>query len=830
MNRHFVCVKSFLLCNIIIAFLLGFTFAYAQNLDRTVQLTPEERQWIAEHPVIKVTNQEDWPPFDFVQDGRAEGFSVDYLRLVAQKTGLTFEFINGVSWFELITALESSEIDMTHSVVSTPRRQNFLNFTRAYIDLPVVWLGRPAEGLIRTASDLVGKRIGVIDGFYHSETIKTQYPELKFVETPSVEEALISISTGEIDLYPSTLPIANYLIRQNFISGVGVVGRRALPEFQEEVQFHLAARNDWPELIDILEKGMASISDEEFGKLSSRWLSRYEPRSDINLTAEEREWIENNPVVRVASDPTFIPMETLGPNNELSGITGGYLKNISEKLGIEFVWAGSRNFEEALEKINNHEADMLTAIVPTNERRNYLTFTGGIMDFSNMIFTRENDKIFTNMASLEGHKVVQLKGFTLTGMIKNDYPEIEIIEVDSISEAIRMVLTGNVDAYVADVTTTSYIMSIEGLTGLRVTGDTEYSTNPSMAVRSDLPVLASIMQKAIQSVSAAERAKIRSEWLSLTIESSPNYELIVRILLIGGVIFSFGLIWVIILKKEVRRREVLEQKLVNSEKQIKLALAKAEKAQDIAEAANKAKSAFLANMSHEVRTPLNAIIGFSEVMSSGLFGEIQQEKYREYIKDIRGSGEHLSVVINDILDLSKIEAGKWHLQESDFFLDKCIEGTLRMFDSEVREKELTLSFCNKTPGIKVRGDENCIKRIVINLLSNAVKYTNKGGEIVCELSLGIDNQILVSVKDNGIGIPSDRLDKVLNPFEQINEDLQVNEIGTGLGLPIVKQLVDLHGGSFSLKSKMHEGTIATFILPSERYLKTTTSDLKKTVQ
>ncbi len=818
MNKCVLSIKSLFISSIFIVNLLICVSALAQSSSSSVHLTEEERQWIVEHPVITVTNQEDWPPFDFVRNGRAEGFSVDYLRLIAEKTGLTFEFVNGLSWAELLALVENGQIDLTHSVVASAEREEYLSFTRPYVDLPVVWLGRPDDGQVRTLDDLTGKRIGVIKGFYHSDIIQEQYPHLSFVERSSTEEALISISAGEIDLYPSTLPIANYLIAQNFISGVEVVGRRVLPEFQEEIQFQLATRKDWPEFIDILEKGMAAISDEEFARLSSRWLARYEPEYGIELTLEEREWIEENPIVRVASDPTFLPLEALGPNNELSGITGGYLQNISEKLGIKFIWAGSRDFPEALEKIDNKEADLLSAIVPTNQRRNFLIFTGGIMNFSNMIFTRENDEIFTNLTSLSGRKVVQLRGFTLTGMIKNDYPDIEVVEVESIADALRTVLTGNADAYVGDVTTTTYVMSVESLTGIRVTGDTEYRTNPAMGVRSDLPILGSIMQKAIQSVTVNERAQITSDWLSLTIENAPNYVLIWRILGIGAVVFSIGVIWVVSLKREVRRREVLEQQLVNSQKQTELALANAEKAQNIAEAANHAKSAFLANMSHEVRTPLNAIIGFSEVMASGLYGEIQQEKYREYIKDIKGSSEHLAVVINDILDLSKIEAGKWHLQESEFYLDSCIEDALRMLASEVKEKKLKLSFSNHAQNLKIKGDENCIKRIVINLLSNAVKYTNKGGNIVCELSLDENNAVVVSVTDSGIGIPSDRLDKVLNPFEQINEDSQINEVGTGLGLPIVTQLVELHGGRFLLESKINEGTIASFVLPAGRVI------------
>jgi len=784
------------------AAIMNSELSYAQNQTNELSLSAEEQSWISEHPSIRVTSQMDWPPFDFVQGGVISGFSIDYLNLISSKTGINFEYVNGYTWEQLNDQLINKEIDLTHSIMQTDERDEFLNFTTPYIDLPFVYYGRTGTAPITSPEDLNGKRVGYIKGFAHEAIYKRNYPSLILVEQKSVPEALVAISTGEIDIFSSTLPIANYIISKNFITGVEIVGRDALPEIDGILSLRLASRNDWPILRDILEKAKSAITEKEFRDLSNKWLSQYSVENEIDLTDEELNWLLENNTIRVATDPTFAPLEFISKDNELSGISGAFLKKIAEKINVEFIWAGSNNWTEALEKMQSGEADMLSAVVPTIETGKYLTFTDSYMNFTNVILTLEGGEIFSNLTSLSGRKISQLKGFSLAEFIRQDYPGIEIIEVDTVAEALQQVITGKVDAYVGDVTTTSYVMAQEALSGLVATGDTEYRTNPAMGVRSDLPILASIIQKAVQSITEIERAEITREWLSLRIENTRNYDLIWKIVAIFFAVLFIILIWAFSLRREVKRREILEEKLVKSQAE--------------AEAANIAKSNFLANMSHEVRTPLNAIIGFSDVMSSGLYGKIEQAKYREYLQDIKGSGEHLATVINDILDLSKIEAGKWILSEKDFNLDNCITETFRMFENEISEKNLSLNLKNNDEQLKISGDESCIKRIIINLISNSVKNTKNGGRIDCLVSTNENNDISISIKDTGIGIPEDKLDMVLNPFEQIEDDFLVTEPGTGLGLPIVKNLVELHDGSFSLISEMGVGTEAIIIFPAAR--------------
>jgi len=232
-----------------------------------------------------------------------------------------------------------------------------------------------------------------------------------------------------------------------------------------------------------------------------------------------------------------------------------------------------------------------------------------------------------------------------------------------------------------------------------------------------------------------------------------------------------------------------------------------------AEEANQTKSKFLANMSHELRTPLNAIIGFSEIMGSGMFGALGSEKYQEYCRDILTSGHYLLEVINDILDMSKIEAGRMKLDMEPLDLSKTLAESLRVVSGRAEDKNLVLD-ADIGATIPVVADRRAIKQIIVNLLSNAVKFTPDGGRVAVR-SLLLDDRIVLMIADTGIGIPPQSLARLGRPFEQVESQLSKTYHGSGLGLAIARSLAHLHGGSMRLRSKLGKGTVVRVTLPRD---------------
>jgi two-component system, cell cycle sensor histidine kinase PleC len=234
---------------------------------------------------------------------------------------------------------------------------------------------------------------------------------------------------------------------------------------------------------------------------------------------------------------------------------------------------------------------------------------------------------------------------------------------------------------------------------------------------------------------------------------------------------------------------------------------------DRAEDANQAKSKFLANMSHELRTPLNAIIGFSEIMEKGMFGDLGAPKYKEYCRDIHQSGQYLLDVINDVLDMSKIEAGRFKLEPQNVELDQILADAMRVVSTTGEEKSLTLN-ARIAPDIQLRADRRALKQVALNLLSNAVKFTPNGGRVTVR-GRSKGGCVLIAISDTGIGIPKDALKKLGRPFEQVESQLTKTYHGSGLGLAIAKSLIELHNGVMRIRSTPGSGTIVLVRLPIE---------------
>ncbi|OHV64330.1 PAS domain-containing sensor histidine kinase [Mesorhizobium sp. LCM 4577] len=233
-----------------------------------------------------------------------------------------------------------------------------------------------------------------------------------------------------------------------------------------------------------------------------------------------------------------------------------------------------------------------------------------------------------------------------------------------------------------------------------------------------------------------------------------------------------------------------------------------------AEAANRAKSEFLANMSHELRTPLNAIIGFSELMQQGLFGPLGSERYEEYATDINGSGKYLLGVINDILDMSKIEAGQFSLDREEIDLCPLIKETVRVISLQAAEKSINVE-TRIADTMRVYADRRAIKQIAINLLSNAVKFTGQGGKITVR-ARNTSGALLLTIEDNGCGIPKHALGKLGRPFEQVQNQFSKNHTGSGLGLAISRSLAELQGGALKIRSTEGVGTIVSVRIPLKK--------------
>jgi len=270
-----------------------------------------------------------------------------------------------------------------------------------------------------------------------------------------------------------------------------------------------------------------------------------------------------------------------------------------------------------------------------------------------------------------------------------------------------------------------------------------------------------------------------------------------------------------VLERCFERRQLQDERR-SAHEALRRAKEDAEAARGLAEAASQAKSEFLATMSHELRTPLNAVIGFSQIMMRETLGPIGSTQYRDYAKDIHDSGVHLLEIINDILDLSKAEAGKLELDEDWVDVGDAVSAACRLIGP--RAERAQLSVVERIPANlpPLWADERKLKQILLNLVSNSVKFTPAGGRVEVSASIEPANGLSILVQDTGIGIPSSDLQRVMEPFVQVENSLTRSYQGSGLGLPLAAKMTELHGGKLSIASQLGRGTLVRLAFPAER--------------
>lgn len=518
----------------------------------------------------------------------------------------------------------------------------------------------------------------------------------------------------------------------------------------------------------------------------------------IRWTEDELTFMNVHPVIRLGVDPGFVPFEFIDDNGEYKGIAADYIALISEKTGLQFEPVKGLTWPEAYEMALEGDIDVLPAIGKTNEREKHFLFSEPYYRYKRVIVTRDIDTGISEIDDLEGYAVAVQRNSSYHSYLLS-YPDINLSLYDSAEAALAAVATGTEKAFIGNLATSNYIVRSNGITNLRfVSFEPEKQQDLYFAVRKDWPELVSILNKAMDSITEGEIFAINNKWIDL--DTDINYRNIIRILSVVGslitVVLAVSFFWIVRLQKEIRQRE-----------QVQLDL---EKAKREADEANEIKSSFLARMSHEIRTPLNAITGMSYLLKKTETSFTQ----RIYIDRITQAANSMLSIINDILDFSRIEAGKVELENASFSMDQVIQNVVNIVLYRVDEQKIGFRL-SKDPLVPnwFFGDSKRIEQVLLNVLNNAVKFTD-AGEVSLDVHLmakGNDKyHIAFTIKDTGIGMTEDQVNKLFTPFEQGDSSINRRFGGSGLGMSIVKNLMDMMGGEIKVFSAPGEGT--TFIL------------------
>ena len=519
---------------------------------------------------------------------------------------------------------------------------------------------------------------------------------------------------------------------------------------------------------------------------------------DIAFTTEELAFIRAHPEIRLGVDPNFVPYEFIDTDGEYKGIAADYIQLISDKCGINMVVEPDLTWTEAYEKAVKGEIDVLPCVSKTAEREAIFLYSNAYYYFNRAIYVRKDNNTITSMADLSGQMVAVQADSSHEGYLRT-FSDIDLSLFSTVEEALKAVSDGSELAYVGNEDTSNYLVQEYGITNLKsITIITASENGLYFAVRNDWPELTSILNKCLASITKKERLTIDNNWSG--VDKALAYQQNLRTVIAISSIVAFGLIlsfyWIVRLRKQVKLRIIAEE----NAKQLK----------EAAEMENEFKSIFLARMSHEIRTPLNAITGMTYLLGKTDVSSSQ----KLYLDKITHAAKSMLGIINDILDFSKIEAGKIELEKLPFSLDSTLEQVVNIISYKVEEQGLEFSV-HKDSDVPTffYGDSLRLQQILTNLINNAIKFTKNGSVRVAinMVSKTSDSCILqFEIKDTGIGMSPDQLKQIFQSFGQGDETISRKFGGTGLGLTISKNLIELMGGNVHVESTVDVGSTFAF--------------------
>ncbi|MCW8838997.1 MAG: transporter substrate-binding domain-containing protein [Thiovulaceae bacterium] len=769
-----------------------------------INLTQEEKTWIKNNPTVTLGADENWPPFDFTDENKQHsGLSSEYLKLISQKTGLKFN-IKADVWNKTISLSKSKQLDGLTCAVKTEDREKYLNFTSSYLDVPMAIITHIKNNNIKNIDDLNNKTVSINKGSYVHEWMKRYHPNIKLHLSSSNEESIEAVSFKIADAYIGNLAVATYIINKNLLNDLKVVNK--FDNFTTSLS--IAINKDKPILFSIIQKTLQSIEKFEHQKVKSIWQTKIKTdEKKIKFTNKEKEWIKNHPTIRYVIDNNWEPIEYFSKKTKkFSGISSSYISFIEKHTGIKFVLIPTDSWAQSVEKINNREADFYTCVAKTKSREKVVNFTKDYINLPQVFITKHNVDLVSSVKELYGKKVVLVKNYYITELIKEKHKEIDVIEVSNISEALNQVINGDAYAFIEMLPVASYYIQQKGYSDLKISGLSEYKFKFSSAIRNDWDNTGvNVINKVIDSISADEKNKIYNKWSKVKYEKSIDYTIVWQITAVFVFFLLITFYWNRKLSLEIKKRKLTQNALYKANKELKIAT-------ESANAANKAKSDFLSNMSHEIRTPMNAILGFTELLDES----VEDKRLKSYLRTIKTSGQTLLYLINDILDLSKIESGKLQIINTQVNITDLLEETINLFQLKAEQKGISLELtidADIPPSLLL--DSHRLKEILINLIGNALKFTDDG---YISIKAYVDEvfehnskiNIIIEVEDSGIGIDKSNQENIFNTFEQTDNQDVKKYGGTGLGLSISRKLANLMDGSLNVKSELGKG--ANFIL------------------
>ena len=757
--------------------------------------------------VVRVGSFED--TFNYVNEkGARKGYGYELLETLSGYTGWQFEYVT-CDWSDCFEKLKNGEIDIIGGISYTEDRTQEMLFSDEPMGVEKYYLYADLARADISASDfktLNGKKIGVLMGT-EPEVMLTEWEEKYGLKTEHVnisnnEDVKQKLANHEIDCFVS---LEESFWAERGISTITRVGESGI---------YYAINKNRPDIKEELDDAMRAL-DEAVPFYTADLYKRYFSMDYTPiLTGEEKAWLRKHGAIRMGFLASDSGVSTFDPaTGEFTGVITDYIQFAADCLGnqeLEFQLVGYDSKEAELDALKSGEIDMIFHCDQNpNLAEEYhfactnTTWTSNLMAVTNKQHFNENN---VNRIAVPQNKL------SLKKYLAFYYPQWEIVDCDTQEDAAKLVKDGQADCFVTGI-------SSENKYSKKYSFYSVPLVNPvrsCFAVNSGNRSLLSILNKTIKAMPvnmlAGALAMYKSSARKVTLSDfiKDNF---FKVMLISSIAVAVVLLTILMLLQKARKAEAAARKAASDTQELN---AKLQVAVEKAESANRAKSTFLSNMSHDIRTPMNAIIGFTTLALSNID---DTDRVKDYLGKTLASSNHLLSLINDVLDMSRIESGKIHLEEVEVNLSDVLHDLKTIVSGQIYAKQLELYMdVMDVTDEDVYCDKTRLNQILLNLLSNAIKFTPAGGTVsvrVRQLAGKVRGcgQYEFRIKDNGIGMSQEFAQKIFEPFERERTSTVSRIQGTGLGMAITKNIVDMMGGTIEVQTAQGKGTEFTVCVP-----------------
>jgi polar amino acid transport system substrate-binding protein len=485
-----------------------------------IEFSPQERAFIAQHKTIRVHNETDWAPFNFYENHHARGISIDVMDLIASRTGLDVEYVSGPSWQEFMLMMDHDELDVMLNIIDLPERRRNLKFTSAYIQsLGGIFTRGSTADQIKDFDDLKGKTVAIPAGFDVEITLPKYHPDVKLLIVRDVLECIQALISGKADAFMEEVGVVEFIMTQRVIPNITL----AFPVIEKEFSraLSIATRKTDPVLHSIIQKGLNSISSEELNQIRRKWLLEvhdiYEQRT-VNLNVAEKEYLYTKDTINICVDPAWPPLDFINKQGQHSGLSADLIALIAKRLDVRLQLVSTQTWVQSLQYMKEGRCEVIPLMNATDESSTYLDFSKPYFDFASVIVMRKGASFVGDYSELHGKKVAMQAYYFLTEYIRKHHPEIDVVEVENTIEALKLISEHQVYATIDSLPTVVNTIEAFALENVKIVGTVPQKNSLKIGVRKGNPLLMSVLNKGIDSLTEKEKVGLYKRWLNIELE------------------------------------------------------------------------------------------------------------------------------------------------------------------------------------------------------------------------------------------------------------------------------------------------------------------------